>query len=130
MYEIFCKTRFSSAHYLRNYPGNCEKLHGHNWDVKVVIRGERLDDLGMLIDFRELKAVLKEVIDDLDHINLNEHKGFTDQNPSSELIARYIFKALQTRLSYKKEVYVHSVTVCETPKTGATYSEPYAAEQQ
>ncbi len=123
MYEIFCKTHFSSAHFLRNYPGNCEKLHGHNWDVKVVVEGDKLNEIGVLIDFRELKDHLSKIIKGLDHVNLNEHPAFIEQNPSSELLAKYIFEELKKRLKENKAVKVKSVTVCETSSTGATYKE-------
>ncbi len=124
MYEIFCKTHFSSAHFLRNYPGNCEKLHGHNWQVKVVVEGKELNDIGVLIDFRELKTYLSKIIKGLDHINLNEHPAFLKQNPSSELIAKYIFDELKLALKDKKNVRIKSVCVCETSSTGAIYKEP------
>ncbi|NOR04952.1 MAG: 6-carboxytetrahydropterin synthase QueD, partial [Deltaproteobacteria bacterium] len=55
MFDIFIRTHFSAAHYLRNYPGNCEHLHGHNWDVEVVVRAEKLNKIDVGIDFRDLK---------------------------------------------------------------------------
>ena len=122
MYEIFTNTHFSSGHHLRNYPGNCEKPHGHNWKVKVSIRADALDELGMGLDFRELKAALKVIIDDLDHRDLNEHQAFQQDNPSSENIARHIFSELKKSLSSDR-YRPHKVTVLETDASGVSYWE-------
>jgi 6-pyruvoyltetrahydropterin/6-carboxytetrahydropterin synthase len=120
MFEIFIETHFSAGHHLRNYPGNCEKPHGHNWKVKVAVRAEKLDELGMGIDFRNIKQAVNKVIDDIDHCNLNEHPGFLDRNPSSENIAVYIFNSLQGKL--RGENYrLYSVSTYETENSGTTY---------
>ncbi len=121
MYEIFVKTHFSSAHYLRNYPGKCEFLHGHNWDVTVTVRAEKLNEIDVGIDFRELKGVVAEIMGELDHINLNEHPAFQEHNPSSERLAEYIFHQLKAKLAENSCVKVYKVTVCETPTSGVTY---------
>lgn len=120
MFDVFTRTHFSSAHHLRNYPGNCEKPHGHNWKVEVTVRATELDELGMAIDFRAVKNALKEVIDDLDHRDLNEHPSFRDKNPSSENIAAYIFESLQQTLTTER-YRPYSVTVRETDNCGVTY---------
>ncbi len=120
MFDIFIKTHFSAGHHLRNYPGNCEKPHGHNWSVKVTVRAEELDKLGMGIDFRTVKEAVKNVMDDLDHCNLNEHPAFQDKNPSSENIAVYIFAELRPALDLKA-CRLYSVCVGETPNTGVVY---------
>lgn len=120
MFDIFIKTHFSAGHHLRNYPGNCEKPHGHNWNIEVTVRAHELDELGMGIDFRTVKAAVKEVMDDLDHCNLNEHQGFTEKNPSSENIAVYIFDSLAGSLSSER-YRLHSVMVGETENTGVIY---------
>lgn len=122
MFDIFIKTHFSSGHHLRNYPGNCERPHGHNWKVEVTIRATELDELGMGIDFRTAKNGVKEIIDDLDHTDLNEHPAFQDKNPSSENLAKHIFESLKGTLStdrYKP----YSVTVRETDNCGVIYRE-------
>jgi len=123
MYEIFIKTHFSSAHYLRNYPGNCEHLHGHNWDVEVVVGSEKLNEIDVAIDFRDVKKVVAEIMSELDHINLNEHPAFTEMNPSSERIAEYIFRKLRDGLKAFPEVRPVRVKVCETPGSGVIYYE-------
>jgi len=120
MFDIFIKTHFSAGHHLRDYPGNCELPHGHNWNVTVTVRADSLDELGMGVDFRVVKNAVKKVIDSLDHRDLNQHEAFLDKNPSSENIAVYIHDQLKAALrgpNYR----LHSVTVGETENTGVTY---------
>ena len=118
MYEIRVKTEFSSAHNLRNYRGKCEHLHGHNWAVEASFQYKDLDKDGLAVDFRIAKAALKEVTEELDHAYLNELKLFKSVNPTSENIARLIFKALK-----KKIRNVKSVIVWENENSCAVYSE-------
>ena len=120
MLDIFIKTHFSGGHHLRNYPGNCEKPHGHNWKIRVTVRAEKTDELGMGIDFRNLKDHVKRVIDELDHSDLNDHPAFKDINPSSEHIAMFIFKELREELLTDR-YHLFSVTVRETDSSGVTY---------
>ena len=123
MFHIFIKSHFSAGHHLRNYPGNCERPHGHNWKVEVTVKATGLDNLGMGIDFRTLKEALNKVLDSLDHHDLNEHNAFQSINPSSENIAVYIFNNLHKDLSHDR-YGVHSVTVRETDNSGVTYFGP------
>lgn len=120
MIDIFIKTHFSGGHHLRNYPGNCEKPHGHNWKVKVTVRATELDSLGMGIDFKALKGYVNKVVDDLDHCDLNNHPAFKEVNPSSEHIAMYIFKKLKQDLQTDR-YSLYSVTIRETDSSGVTY---------
>lgn len=120
MYDIFIKTHFAGAHHLRNYPGDCEKPHGHNWKVHVTVRAHELDELGMGIDFKVLKKEVNKVIDTLDHRDLNEHPAFLEQNPSSENIAAYLYEELQDCLNHER-YSLYSVTVFETDTSGLTY---------
>lgn len=118
--DIFIKTHFSGGHHLRNYPGNCEKPHGHNWKVRVTVRAEKLDELGMGIDFRTLKNHVNEVIEQLDHCDLNDHPAFRDVNPSSENIAMFIFNELKEDLQTDR-YHLYSVRVRETDSSGVVY---------
>ncbi|WP_297057353.1 6-carboxytetrahydropterin synthase QueD [Thermosulfurimonas sp.] len=122
MYELTVRDEFSAAHQLRGYEGACEHLHGHNWKVEVAVRGRDLNSIGILIDFKELKRALREVLGELDHRNLNELPAFRELNPSSENLARYIFDRLRERLA-GKPVKVYRVTVCETERACASYLE-------
>ncbi|MBW2522258.1 MAG: 6-carboxytetrahydropterin synthase QueD [Deltaproteobacteria bacterium] len=120
MFDIFIKSHFSAGHHLRDYPGNCERPHGHNWKVEVTVRATELDSLGMGIDFRTVKEAVNKVLNSLDHHNLNEHKNFQTINPSSENIAVFIFREVQQEIASDR-CNVHSVTVCETDNSGVTY---------
>ena len=120
MFHVFIKTHFSAVHHLRDYPGNCERPHGHNWKVEVTVKATEQDELGMGIDFRTVKNAVNEVMDTLDHRDLNEHPDFKSINPSSENIAAYIFRNLQKDLTTDR-YGVYSVTVCETENSGVTY---------
>ena len=122
MFDIFTETHFSSGHHLRNYPGNCERPHGHNWKVQVTIRATGLDELGMGIDFKTVKKALKDILDALDHTDLNTHPAFQDRNPSSENIAVYIYGELKKTLTTER-YRPYSVTVRETENSGVTYRE-------
>jgi 6-pyruvoyltetrahydropterin/6-carboxytetrahydropterin synthase len=121
MYEVMIEEEFSAAHALRGYRGRCEKLHGHNWKVEVYVRGERLDQTGMLVDFIRLKEVTRQVIRYLDHKNLNELEPFDRElNPSSEQIAGFILSRIAEQINDGR-VQVYKVRVWETPSTSATY---------
>lgn len=118
--DIFIKTHFSGGHHLRNYPGNCENPHGHNWKVKVTVRAQELDRLGMGIDFKELKKRVNTLLEELDHRDLNEHPAFQQCNPSSEHIAMFIFRSLAREL--QSERYgLYAVEVRETDNSGVVY---------
>lgn len=120
MFDIFIDTHFAGAHHLREYPGNCEKPHGHNWKVQVAVRATQLDELGMGIDFKVLKKKVNGVVDELDHRDLNEHPAFLTRNPSSENIAVYLYEQLKPILTHER-YRLYSVTVRETDSSGLTY---------
>jgi 6-pyruvoyltetrahydropterin/6-carboxytetrahydropterin synthase len=121
MYEVRIDEEFSAAHALRGYKGKCERLHGHNWKVEVYVRGASLDEIGMLVDFRELKAATRRVMHHLDHRNLNELKPFdTELNPSSEHLAGFILHEVGEQINNER-VKVYKVRVWETPSTSATF---------
>jgi 6-pyruvoyltetrahydropterin/6-carboxytetrahydropterin synthase len=125
MYEVTVEDTFSSGHYLRNYKGKCERPHGHNYRVRVTLSGEELDHAGLLLDFKDLKEVLRPVINYLDHQMMNELEPFTVLNPSAENIAKYFYDQTNAHLSglSKGRVRVKDVTIWETDTTTARYSE-------
>jgi len=123
MYEIFIDTHFAGAHHLRDYPGECEKPHGHNWKVKVTVRALELDQCGMGIDFKLLKKIVKEVIDKLDHHDLNTLPYFQEKNPSSEYIAEFLYVEVASRLASDNHS-IYSVMVKETDTQGLYYYGP------
>lgn len=120
MFDIFIKTHFAGAHHLRDYPGDCEHPHGHNWKIEVTVRATELDHLGMGIDFTILKRYVKEVIDTIDHCDLNKHEAFLVLNPSSEHIAMYIYDNLVKKLNHDR-YSLYSVSVSETDNQGLIY---------
>ncbi|HXF43302.1 MAG TPA: 6-carboxytetrahydropterin synthase QueD [Pyrinomonadaceae bacterium] len=120
-YEVMIEREFSSAHQLRGYKGKCENLHGHNYKVQIFACGEKLNEIGLLIDFGDLKKAADEVIRYLDHRNLNELPPFDEElNPSAENIARFFVEYLNSRLSDDR-VRVYKVACFETPTSIATY---------
>lgn len=120
MFDIFIKTHFAGAHHLRDYPGDCEKPHGHNWKVEVTVRATALDKYGMGIDFKVLKKIVGAAVAKLDHRDLNTLPYFQDKNPSSEHISRFIYDEVMSQLA--SDCYnLHSVTVYETDTQGLTY---------
>lgn len=120
MYEITIESMFSAAHHLNNYHGLCENLHGHNWLVKATVGCETLDAAGLGIDFRILKAKVKEILNEFDHKDLNAVLDPLKINPSSENIARYIFEKLELSLAGWNGV-VRRIEVYETPGCVAAY---------
>ncbi len=121
MYELSVRQNFDAAHYLKGYAGKCEKLHGHRFEVIISIKTEKLDEIGISLDFTKLKQVLRELLEHLDHTCLNEVPPFNIINPSSENIARTIYQDIQTRLS-DTDFPISSVTVYESPDSWVTYT--------
>jgi 6-pyruvoyltetrahydropterin/6-carboxytetrahydropterin synthase len=121
MFEVSVEHTFAAGHALRNYKGKCENVHGHNYRVQVVVRGEKLDETGMLADFVELKRLLRAISEPLDHIFLNEIDPFRTENPSAENIARYICEKMQQGLEQSNPVEIAEVKVWETDIQSATY---------
>jgi 6-pyruvoyltetrahydropterin/6-carboxytetrahydropterin synthase len=117
MYEIRVESDFAAAHFLADYHGKCERLHGHNYRVLAHARGDTLDGGGMLVDFGVLKGALRDVCGKLDHSNLNDLSVFQN-NPSAERIAKYVFDELMALLP---GVNLSAVDVYETPTSRARY---------
>lgn len=122
IFEVYVKTHFSAAHALKGYPGDCARLHGHNWIIEAFVRCKELDNIGIGIDFRDIKQSVKDVLQGLDHFNLNELPAFQNENPTSENIAKFIYKELAKKLN-SEVVNVSKVKVSETPGAGAFYWE-------
>jgi len=120
MFEIFTEASFSAAHRLVDYPGNCARWHGHNWTVRASVRVDELDALGIGLDLRKLKTVLRERLELLDHHSLNEVPELQGENPSCEVLSRFIFRQLASELN-SETVRVWRVDVFETPTSGAAY---------
>lgn len=117
MFEVRVEAEFAAAHFLHDYHGKCENLHGHNYRVFAHARGNELDGGGMLFDFTILKKALREVCKELDHTNLNDF-GVFKMNPSAERIAVYIYEGIRKRIP---EVMLYAIDVYETPTSRARY---------
>jgi len=122
MYDLMIETQFASAHQLRGYKGKCETLHGHNWRVQVTVSADRLNDIGLAMDFHDLKAMVNDVVSSLDHAFLNDVFPFTEINPSSENISKWIYESLKKKVE-QKNCNMVSVTVWESETASATYYE-------
>ena len=127
MFEVRVEAGFSAAHFLRDYHGKCENLHGHNYKVFAHARGTELDQGGMLLDFSVLKKTLRAVCKELDHTNLNNIEEFK-QNPSAERIAMYIFRRICEEMPElsstddKSKASLFAVDVFETDTSRARYT--------
>jgi 6-pyruvoyltetrahydropterin/6-carboxytetrahydropterin synthase len=119
-YEISTEGNFSAAHFLKDYEGNCARLHGHNWKVRVTVRAVESKPSGLTYDFRTLKAVIADVIRPLDHCVLNDLSFFEDRNPTAETIAKWCYHEMCSRIEDGTFV-VARVEVWESPGNCATY---------
>ena len=112
---------FSSAHQLRGYQGKCENLHGHNYKIEIYARGTELNNIGLLVDFVELKQAADQIVTYLDHKNLNELDPFVaEQNPSAENVARFVLERIASKIDDDR-VQIYKVKCWETPTSVATY---------
>jgi 6-pyruvoyltetrahydropterin/6-carboxytetrahydropterin synthase len=122
MFEVSVEQTFAAGHALRNYKGKCENVHGHNFRVQVILEGERLDNAGMLVDFLDVKDLMRSVIARLDHQFLNEVPPFDELNPSAENIAEYFYSQMNPGLeNISVPVRIREVKVWETDIQSATY---------
>jgi 6-pyruvoyltetrahydropterin/6-carboxytetrahydropterin synthase len=122
IYELYIETHFSAAHALKGYQGDCARLHGHNWIIRVYVRCRKLDDIGIGIDFRVVKDHVKDVLRELDHAHINDLPHFKEVNPTSENIATYLYGELGKRIN-TGSIEVSKIKVSETPNAGVFYWE-------
>ena len=122
IYTLKIVTDFASAHTLRDYPGACSQMHGHNWKVEAEVVARELDEAGMGIDFKVIKQATRDIARRLDHHYLNDLKPFNEINPTAENIARYFYQSLSEQLN-NANVRVQSVTLWETERACARYAE-------
>lgn len=123
MFLVNVESHYDSAHYLRNYQGKCERLHGHHYVVEAALMSETLGPAGIAFDFVDAKGHLRELTEQLDHQNLNELPPFRENDPSAENQAKYIYDELKRRLPPEMAEGLVYVRVWETPTQWAQYSE-------
>lgn len=121
-YQLKVVTDFSSAHTLRDYPGACSRMHGHNWKVELEAVATQLDDIGMGVDFKVMKQAAREVSAELDHQYLNELEPFREINPTAENIAAYMYREISVRIN-SETIKVTALTLWETERACVRYSE-------
>ncbi|MHB8124779.1 MAG: 6-carboxytetrahydropterin synthase QueD [Desulfitobacteriaceae bacterium] len=125
MFQIAIRAHFDAAHFLRNYPGKCSRIHGHRWEVEVCLKGNELSSTGMLVDFQDLKQAVNQTIAAYDHNLLNELPEFSQENfnPTAENIARQIFLEVKNTLEFERPICLAWVKVYESPDAWALYKE-------
>ncbi|MCG6938860.1 MAG: 6-carboxytetrahydropterin synthase QueD [Gammaproteobacteria bacterium] len=121
-YQLKIVTDFASAHTLRDYPGACSRMHGHNWKVELEVMAAQLDSIGMGVDFKVMKSAANEVAGELDHRYLNDLEPFKDINPTAENIAAYMYQEISARIN-SPHIKVTAVTLWETERACVRYSE-------
>lgn len=119
-YEIIVESSFSAAHHLKGHKGKCETMHGHNWKIQVAFNSNKLNKIGLVLDFGEAKELLNKILDELDHKDISEIDFFKKNNPTSELIAKFIFIKLDNLI--KSKATLKKVSVWETPTSCASYA--------
>ena len=122
MFKLIVKKEFSSAHILHGHPGNCKRMHGHNWLVEAEVEGDNTNEIGMVIDFKDIKNNLKEIISSLDHQFLNDLEPFINENPTAENISKYIYKELSNNIN-TDNIKVSKIKLWETNNSAVTYTE-------
>lgn len=122
LYSLTVRTSFAAAHRLREYDGNCERLHGHNWQVEVTVESPALDERGIALDFRSIKASMNELLSRFDHRYMNDVPPFDRLNPSSENLARHLFEEMGKAVP--PPARVSRVAVWESDDARAEYSRP------
>ena len=121
MYELTVRADFEAAHMIKNYPGKCARLHGHNWIVEAEVVGDKLNELGIFIDFKILKSELKKVLEEFDHQYLNELEIFSDKNPTAENLAKIIFDKFTINKIFT-DAKLSAIKIYESPKSCVRYS--------
>ncbi|HWB53546.1 MAG TPA: 6-carboxytetrahydropterin synthase [Tepidisphaeraceae bacterium] len=116
-FSISTVREFAAAHQLRLYDGSLESLHGHNWRVRVVVSAEKLDSIGVVMDFHDLERRLEEIVRPMENRHLNELPAFQILNPSAENVALHIGRSL----SLPEGIELESVEVWETAGNSAVY---------
>lgn len=119
MFEVSVEETFAAGHALRGYKGKCENVHGHNYRVRVTIEGPDLDEIGLLVDFGDVKKKIREIVARLDHRFINDLEPFDVINPTAENMAKYFYDEILRSLP--EDLRLGQVTLWETDTTSATY---------
>lgn len=120
MFELSVTGHIASAHFLPGYEGPCKNLHGHTWKIEVTVQSAKLDKIGMVVDFKEIKKKLNGFLMPLDHVCLNDLDYFKENNPTTENIAKYIYERFAADV---KPLKIAKVRVWESESSSVTYFE-------
>ena len=120
MYELSVDSHFAAAHFLRDYEGDCARLHGHTWGVTATIEAITLEETGMCIDFKDVSRCIDEIVGRFDHQTLNDLEEFQGVNPTAENLGKLIFELLSEKLD-SDNIRVFSVTITESNRYRVTY---------
>ena len=123
MFHIYIKTHFSAGHHLRDYPGNCEHPHGHNWNVKIEVLSSMLTPVGITVDFLDLDKILWQVIGPFDHNNFNDFPPFDTINPTAENVAKYFYDEVKKKLP--ADINMDKISIWETEQYLVEYFEDH-----
>ena len=124
MFEIKVSAEFEAAHRIAGYKGKCDRLHGHSWTVEAAVTGTRLDELGLLVEFKLVKGRLRELLETLDHMFLNDLEPFSAGiNPTAENIAKYIYSEMAKAEFLTEDIKLKHIQVWESPKSSVIYTE-------
>ena len=122
MFKLIVKKEFSSANILHGHPGNCKRMHGHNWLVEAEVQGDNTNEIGMVIDFKDIKSNLQRIISKLDHQYLNDIEPFNTENPTAENISKFIYKELSKNIN-TDNIKVIEIKLWETSNSAVVYTE-------
>lgn len=121
-YLLKVLVEFSAAHALRGYVGDCARLHGHNWKIEAEIKTMGVNDIGIAVDFKDIRHVMKEIADTLDHRYLNEIPPFNTINPTAENLATWFYQQLKLQITGNTAKLV-AISLWETERASVRYSE-------
>lgn len=123
MFRIWKEFRFAAGHAIRGHTGGCENLHGHNYRVRIHVGAEELDRLGMVLDFAELKAMAREILEPFDHRVINDVPPFDERNTTAERIAEHVYREVERRLADRERVRLLEVEVWENESSAAVFTD-------
>ena len=123
MFRLSTQKKISAAHVLRDYEGPCARLHGHNWNVKIEVLSNELNNVGITVDFIDLDNILWDVIGPFDHNNFNDLPPFDKINPTAENVAKYFYDQVKSKLP--THVKIDKISIWETDQYLVEYFEDY-----
>lgn len=112
-YKLTVCLEFQAAHQIIGYQGKCARLHGHNYRAGFEVTAHQLNQLDIAIDSVDIKQAAKQIIEQLDHHNLNELEFFAGMNPTAETIAEFLFHQVAKKIN-NNTVQLTAVTLWET----------------